>query len=75
MRSGSKVIKLSEDIKTRVIVFRLQSREREALITNVEEGELEPAVFPELYYKRWPVETKYNQVKQKFELENFYGRL
>jgi hypothetical protein len=45
------------------------------LITNVGEGELETAAFPELYYKRWPIETKYNQVKQKFELEHFSGRL
>jgi hypothetical protein len=28
-----------------------------------------------LYYKRWAVETKYKQVKQKLELENFSGRL
>jgi hypothetical protein len=31
--------------------------------------------FPELYHKRRPIETKYNQMKQKFELENFSGRL
>jgi hypothetical protein len=31
--------------------------------------------FPRLYYKRWPIETKYNQIKQQFELENFSGRL
>jgi hypothetical protein len=29
----------------------------------------------ELYYKRWSVETKYKQAKQKLELENFSGRL
>jgi hypothetical protein len=75
MRSGGGVIKLSEDIKTRVIVFRLASGEREALITNLGEDEMEEDAFPELYYKRWPVETKYNQVKQKMVLENFSGRL
>jgi IS4 transposase len=36
---------------------------------------MEDAAFSELYYKRWPVETKYKQLKQKFELENFIGRL
>jgi hypothetical protein len=75
MRNGSKSIMLSEGIRTRVIVFRLKSGEREALITNLEEGEMETAAFPELYYKRWPIETKYNQLKQKMELENFSGRL
>jgi hypothetical protein len=31
--------------------------------------------FPERYYKRWPIETKYCRIKQKLELENFSGRL
>jgi hypothetical protein len=75
MRSGSKLIRLSEGIRARAIVFRLASGEREALITNLAEGEMEAAAFAELYYKRWPIETKYNQVKQKFEVENFSGRL
>jgi hypothetical protein len=75
MRSGSMVIQLSEGIRTRVIVFRLTGGEREALITKVEEGEIEAAAFAELYYKRWPIETKYNQLKQKMELQNFSGRL
>jgi hypothetical protein len=75
MKDGSAVIKLPEGMKTRAIVFRLANGEREALITNLEEGEMESALFPELYYKRWPVETKYNQVKRKLELENFSGRL
>jgi hypothetical protein len=39
------------------------------------EREKEGGVFSELYYKRWPVETKYHPLKQKFELENFSGRL
>jgi hypothetical protein len=75
MRKGSRVIPLAEGIKTRAVVFRLGNGEREALITNLEEAEMETAAFPELYYKRWPIETKYNQVKQKMELENFSGRL
>jgi hypothetical protein len=75
MRSCSKAVKLAEGIKTRAIVFRLGNGEREALITNLEEGEMEDAAFADLYYKRWPIETKYNQVKQKLELENFSGRL
>jgi hypothetical protein len=36
---------------------------------------MEEGAFPELYYRRWPVETKYNRVKQKMELENFSSRL
>ena len=75
MSKGSKVIKLSEGSLIRAIVFRVACGEGEALITNVEEKELESGVFPERYYKRWPIATKYKEVKQKFELENFSGRL
>jgi hypothetical protein len=75
MKGGSEVIKLSEGMKTRAIAFRLRSGGREAPITSMEEGETAGAVFPELYYKRWPIEAKYNQVKRKIELENFSGRL
>jgi hypothetical protein len=57
------------------LVFTLTSGEREALITNLNEGEMEGEAFVELYYKRWPIETKYSQIKQKLELENFSGRL
>jgi hypothetical protein len=35
---------------------------------------MEEGVFAELHYKRQPVETQYNQVKQKFEVENFSFR-
>jgi hypothetical protein len=45
------------------------------MITNLEEGEVKDAGFPDLYYKRWPVETRYRQLKQKFEPGNFSGRL
>jgi IS4 transposase len=69
IRSGGKVIRISEGIQVRAIVFRLAGGEREALITNLEEGEMEAAAFPELYYKRWPIETKYNQVKRTAETE------
>jgi IS4 transposase len=67
MGEGSRDIRLTEDIRTRAAVFRLKSGEREALITNLDEAEVEDAAFPALYYKRWSVETKYKQVKQKLE--------
>jgi hypothetical protein len=75
VRSGGKAVKLAEGIKTRAMAFRLGNGEREALTTSLEEGEMEDAAFAGLYYKRWPIETKYNQVKQKLELESFGGRL
>jgi hypothetical protein len=57
-RSGSKVIKLSEGVTIRAIVFRLGNGERETLITNLEDGEMEDAAFADLYYKRWPHRNK-----------------
>jgi hypothetical protein len=75
LKKGSKSIRLCERITVRALAFTLAGGGREALITNLDEGEMEDGAFPELYYKRWPIETKYNQLKQKFELENFSGRL
>jgi hypothetical protein len=75
LKKGSMVIRLGEGITVRVLAFTLTSGERESLITNLAEGEMEDGAFVELYYKRWPIETKYGQVKQKLELENFSGRL
>jgi hypothetical protein len=75
LKKGSKSIRPGEGITVRALAFTLVGGEREALITNLDKEEMEDRAFPELYYKRWPIETKYNQLKQKFELENFSGRL
>jgi hypothetical protein len=37
--------------------------------------ELGAEEFRELYHQRWSVETKYDEIKKKLELENFSGRL
>ena len=31
--------------------------------------------FKALYFKRWPIETKYDMLKKKLEIENFSGKL
>ena len=59
----------------RAIAVELSSGEREILITNLTENEVEHAAFKELYHKRWGIETQYKTVKQKLEVENFSGRL
>jgi hypothetical protein len=61
--------------RVRVIVIPLENGEREILITNLSEEEMEYEGFAELYHKRWGIETKYKTVKQKLEVENFSGRL
>ncbi len=58
-----------DDQPIRVIKLQLNSGEIETLITNL--FDLDEADFKELYFKRWPVETKYDIVKNKLELPNF----
>jgi hypothetical protein len=65
------LIKLDETTTIRVVKFPLPSGEIETLITNL--FELPVGEFPKLYFKRWPIETKYDVVKNKLALENFTG--
>lgn len=61
-------------IDVRVVKFKLSSGETETLITNLRGKRYNEAAFKELYFMRWPVETKYNELKNKMEIENFSGR-
>jgi hypothetical protein len=61
--------------RVRVLLIPLSTGEQEVLITNIAEKELEYDAFGELYHKRWGIETKYKELKQKLETENFSGRL
>jgi hypothetical protein len=70
-------VRLVEDgefLDVRVIKFTLESGELEMLITNVDDGRLGVPAFKKLYFMRWPVETKYDLVKNKLQLENFTSR-
>jgi hypothetical protein len=64
-----------EKIPVRVLKFRLKGGEDETLITDIEDKKLGIKAFKALYFKRWPIETKYNQIKNRLEIENFSGRL
>ena len=64
-----------QKIPLRVIKFRLDSGEDETLITDLTKKYNGVKTFKALYFKRWPIETKYDQVKKKLEIENFSGRL
>jgi hypothetical protein len=68
---GDCLIKLDEETTLRVVKFKLPSGETETLITNLFELPLKE--FPELYFKRWPIETKYDVLKNKLALEGFTG--
>jgi hypothetical protein len=63
-----------EDIRIRVIKFTLPSGEEETLITDLMDKRMGVKAFKGLYFKRWPIETKYDEIKNKLEVENFSGR-
>ena len=64
-------LKLSQDVSLRAIRVFLPSGEAETLITNL--FDLPYELFMPLYFRRWPVETKYDILKNKLELCNFTG--
>jgi hypothetical protein len=64
-----------ERIPVRVIKFRLTSGTVETLITAITDTRYRVDDFKALYFKRWPIETKYDQIKNKLEIENFSGKL
>jgi hypothetical protein len=61
-------------LKVRVIKFALPNGEIEMLVTNLTDVSMGIQEFKELYFMRWPVETKYGEMKVKLEVENFSGR-
>jgi hypothetical protein len=61
-------------IHIRVVKFQLDNGEIETLITNIEDRRLGKNAFKNLYFMRWPVETKYDTVKNKLQIENFSSR-
>lgn len=63
-----------KQIPVRVVKFHLPSGEIETLITNLFDRRMGKKAFKALYFKRWPVETKYGELKNKLEIENFSGR-
>lgn len=62
------------EIKVRVVKFALPNGETETLVTNIFDERMGLKAFKELYFKRWPIETKYGEMKLKLEVENFSGR-
>ena len=78
LRRGDHIVELNQNghrIKVRVLKFQLSGGETETLITDITDVKISMRTFKALYFKRWPVETKYNEIKNKLEIENFSGRL
>ena len=58
----------------RVFKIKLSSGETEILVTNLSAEDINAKKIGYLYFKRWKVETKFNSLKNKLELENWSGR-
>lgn len=67
------IIHRKQVITARVVRFPLDSGTEEILVTNLTEEEFDISEFKSLYFKRWGIETEYNDVKNKIEIENFTG--
>lgn len=61
-------------IEVRLIRVELPSGETELLITSLANSKLYPnKIFKQLYFKRWKVETFYDELKNKLKVEYFSG--
>lgn len=60
--------------RVRVVKFLLPSGKMETLITDLPQETFETSALQTLYFKRWPVETGYDLLKIKLQLENFTGK-
>ena len=61
------------DITVRVIAIKLDGGETEYLATTLFDESFTVDDFKELYFLRWPIESKYNELKNRFLLEEFSG--
>ncbi len=65
----------TKPIKLRVVRVILDSGESEILITTLKDHNEYPInIFGDLYHMRWPVETDYNKLKNRLQVENFSGK-
>lgn len=62
------------EFPVRVLKLALSSGETETLLTNLDEKQLPLSQAAELYFKRWAVETAFDTLKSKLQLENFSGK-
>ena len=60
--------------KIRVVKLMLDSGEEEKLLTTLLDSSFTVSDFKELYFRRWGIEVKYDELKHKIEVENLSGK-
>jgi hypothetical protein len=69
------IVPLGATIRVRLVKVILDNGTIEVLVTNLFDNDQYPQdVFKELYFKRWGIETNYNTIKSKLQLEAFSGQ-
>lgn len=68
-----KFAKLKHPMKIRVLKIQISNEDTEYLVTNILDSQISLEDFKWAYRKRWGIETKYNDVKNKLEIESFTG--
>ncbi len=63
------------NLRMRILKFKLNSDVVETLVTNLVDDNLSIGEFKELYFKRWGIEVKYNEIKNRLQIENFTGEM
>lgn len=63
----------TDDIDIRVIEVTLDDGSKEYLATNLDDPNIKPDMFKELYFMRWPIESKYYELKERLDIESFNG--
>ena len=69
---GDSIVTIKNGVTLRVVKFMLPTGEIETLATNL--FDLPEALFPDLYAKRWGIETAYFRLKQELCVEKFSGK-
>lgn len=75
-KDPDQIVELKVDgkaIPLRVLRFTLDSGVEETLITSLLDSGLSIQDFKDLYFKRWGIETKYDELKNRLQIQNFTG--
>lgn len=64
-----------KSMKVRLVKYQLSTGETEYLLIDISSKELNTNGIGELYFERKGIESTYNILKNKFQIENFTGKL
>ena len=69
-----KIAQKIPSIKIRIVKVKLKNGIEETLITNLPKETATPEELKQLYGDRWTIETNYEKLKNKLQIEKFSGR-